>query len=131
MSRSLFPVTALAAIMAGLLLPSVAVAADAKQGPDVTLTAPKTARSDSTFGLTLTLPSEVAAFDGRVLLKRGSAEVVGLALPGKGTAMRPEDSPGGYAVGAYELESASDTTRVDVVVAVVDAEEAPERVGHG
>ena len=86
MSRRAVTVTTLVAFMAGLLVPSAAVAADAAKQPlDVTLTAPKTADSDSTFGLTLTLPLEVAAFDGRAemeAVKHGYVENRRILLAG-------------------------------------------------
>ena len=113
--------TATATLLIGaLILPFSSVAAPA--APDTApveagaAKAPKTAASDITFGVTLSLPPEVAAFEGRVLVKGDAAEVVGVAPEGRGTPLRPEEVQGGWAIGAYDMRSADGATRADIVL---------------
>jgi hypothetical protein len=51
----------------------------------------------------LTLPADVAAVDGRLLVAGRSAELLGVAPLGGGTGLRPAPFPGGASFGAYDL----------------------------
>lgn len=64
----------------------------------------------------LRLPANVAAVDGRVLLKKGAAEVIGVAPLGRGTAFRPVTVPGGAAFGAFGLVAVDGRTVMDIVL---------------
>ncbi len=118
MSRRFVTLFTTIALAAGLFLPAGATAVSAPQlAADASLSAPRSADSTTVFGVTLDLPADVAAFDGRVLVKEGAAEVIGLALRGKGTALRPELSASGFNVAAYGLAPADGANAVDIAIA--------------
>ncbi len=110
---------ALAAVLI-TLLPSLLVpattAAPSPRTRGIVIEAPAAGDVGALFALTLVLPSDVAAFDGRVLVAPGAAEVIGVAPAGSGTAFRPEAVAGGYAIGVFGLVPDGDTSTVSVVV---------------
>src|SRR3954453_5474626 len=68
----------------------------------VKLTGPSSVAGDSTFALSFALPAGTAAFEGRVLINSGAAQVVGIALNG-GVTMQPQEIANGYSIGAYGM----------------------------
>jgi len=88
-----------------------------------TLDTPTVAARSRAVGITLRLPAGVAAVDGRVFMQTGSAELLGVAPRGGGTALRPVQIRGGAGFGAYGLASTGSETLVDLVL-------VPHRTGH-
>lgn len=108
MSRSLLAAV-IASVLAAVLAPGIALAINTA-GPvpptatlSVSVSAPSSITPGTLAAVTVTLPSSVAAVDGRLLLQKGSADVIGVAPVGKGTAFAPEAISGGAAFGAYGL----------------------------
>lgn len=65
---------------------------------------PAKVRKGRLTNVRLTLPASVAAIDGRLLVAKGAATLMGVAVYGPGTALRPVAIKGGYACGAYGLK---------------------------
>jgi CSLREA domain-containing protein len=129
MSRRRSLLFTVVAVIASLVMPAAVTAVDAPVSPpDASISAARAADTTSLFGVTLDLPAEVAAFDGRVLVKTGAAEVIGVALSGKGTALRPELAGGAFAVGAYGLEPVDGAVRLDLAIAATAAGRLQVRV---
>jgi CSLREA domain-containing protein len=82
----------------------------------VKVTIPRTARKDRLTSVRLTLPTSVGAIDGRLLIARRAATLMGVAIHGSGTAMRPVAIKGGYAFGAYGLAPRKGFLIIDLVV---------------
>jgi hypothetical protein len=76
---------------------------------------PASLQAGTTSAVAVRLPAQVAAADGRIMFDTSAAEVVGVAADGKGTAMAPEDIPGGVAFGAYGLQARGGQTIINVV----------------
>ena len=108
MSRSLLAAV-IASVLAAVLAPGIALAISTA-GPvlptatlSVSVSAPSSITPGTLAAVTVTLPSSVAAVDGRLLFKKGSAEVIGVAPVGHGTAFSPVAITGGASFGAYGL----------------------------
>jgi CSLREA domain-containing protein len=84
---------------------------------------PGRASAGRSTAIRLLLPEAVAAVDGRVLVAKRAAELVGVAVYGGGTGLRPVAIPGGYAFGAYDLEPRGAALIVDLVL-------VPRRTGR-
>ncbi|MEJ7696273.1 MAG: hypothetical protein WKF78_06560 [Candidatus Limnocylindrales bacterium] len=84
---------------------SFATGALAAPADGVSVTAPARSAAGELISVSLSLPSEVAAVDGRILLAKGAAEVVGVATNGKATGLRPESVANGAAFGAFDLNA--------------------------
>ncbi len=82
----------------------------------VSVSVPRSARRGRLTSVRLTLPRGVAALDGRVLVSRRAAVLMGVAVYGAGTALRPVTIKGGYAFGAYGLAPRGGRTIVDLVL---------------
>ena len=106
---------AMVAAMLLLTLPWATAAAAAPSG-GVKVAGERSETIDELATLTVTLPANVAAFDGRVLTAPGAAEVVGVAPVGGGIGLRPEASGDGTAIGAYGLRATGGVTKVLVAV---------------
>ena len=104
--------------VAGLIV-AIAVPVSAA-GPTAQPTAKVSVPSTTTRGhltaITITLSSDVAAIDGRVLVAKGAAEVIGVAPLTGGTGLRPEAVNGGFAFGAYGLKAFGGKVVVQVVI---------------
>ena len=108
-----------AMVVLGLLVPAASSVPAALAAPAgaVKVSAPATSPSGALISVSLSLPPEVAAIDGRVFLKDGAGEVVGVATTGKATGLRPEAVAKGFAFGAFDLSAGkADRTVVTVVV---------------
>ena len=94
-------------------LPSLADAAGGK----VTLIVPASVTPGVVTTVTLKLPKSVAAVDGRLLVQPGSADLIGVAPAGKGTALSPVGVDGGFAFGVYGMtaKGAKQTIRLVLV----------------
>jgi CSLREA domain-containing protein len=79
---------AIVATILSPLQPAPAVAKTASSA-GVTVTAPKKVASGETFAISVVLPADVRAVEGRLVSRRGSAELVGIAAPGGADALRP------------------------------------------
>ena len=66
--------------------------------------------------VTLQLPKQVAAIEGRVLVSAGSAELMGVAPLRGGTALSPVSISTGYAFGAYGMQPKNGTTTLRLVM---------------
>ena len=69
-----------------------------------------------TTAVQLTLPSSVAAVDGRAYFDSAALALVGVAPAGAGDAFAPVDISGGAAFGAYGLKPGRDGTVLNLVV---------------
>lgn len=113
MSRSLVtPVIALLIAVGHLALPASSLGA----GRPVSVDAPRVAQLDRLTAVTVRLPAKVAAVEGRLLVRRGAAEVVGIAPVGGGTAFRPVEIETGAVFGAYDLRASNGSTVLDIVI---------------
>lgn len=105
----------------------------------VSISTPRHVTRDLLTAVRVSLPGSVAAVDGRVLVAKGSARLIGVALLGKGTGLRPVTIKGGAAFGAYGLRAVHGRTILDLVLlpkrsgrlqvrVVIDA--TSDRTGH-
>jgi CSLREA domain-containing protein len=98
-----------------LMLPAMAIAkSTGVRG--IAVSAPSRAMVGELVTLTVDLPADVAAIDGRVVMRHGAADIVGVAPSGDGTAFRPEAISGGFAFGAFGLASQGADSTVRLVV---------------
>ena len=114
MRRPLLLATAFALVATtALAAPFTAAAA----GP-VSISAPAQADRGMATAITVTLPREVGAVDGRVLFGGKSVEVMGVVPVGGGTALRPVafKGGGGASFGAYGLKATAGKVRLQLVV---------------
>ncbi len=125
MSRPFFSV-----LFSGLLAVAVvaAPAAVVAAPPTASVHGPASAEPGRTVALTVRLPGDVAAIDGRVLMAPGAAELLGVAPVGGGTAFRPVEGRGGSAFGAYGLRAVGGQTIVRLVLVPLRAGELQVRV---
>lgn len=114
MPRSLF--AALVALClsapAALLEPDTVTAAT----PTVQVAMPAAATPGRPLAITITLPGNVAAVDGRLLMRKGVAELIGVAPEGRGTGLRPVEVQGGAAFGAYGLQKVDGRRTIRLVL---------------
>ncbi len=109
------------AVLAAILLTVLPVGrsvpqAEAANPPAFRIAAHRAVDVGEMTGFDLVLPSRVSAFDARVYVAAGAAEVVGLATFGPGTSMRPELGVDGWTIGAYGLAGGTDATHVQLVI---------------
>jgi CSLREA domain-containing protein len=118
MRRRLFLMPALAVLVAGLVgsPPGAAAAATLRADPGTSLRGVATS-------VTLTLPPQVAAVEGRVLFAGSSVELVGVAPLGRGVGLRPAPFRSGAWFGAYDLRPSRGAVRLALVL-------APETAGR-
>ena len=88
----------------------------AAASPRVSVSSPASAQRGLATAITITLPADVAAVDGRLLFSGSSVEVVGVAPVGGGTVMRPVPFKGGASFGAYDLHPSGGKVRLGLVV---------------
>jgi len=81
----------------------------------VSVEVPAEVSARQTTAVTLELPGNVAAVDGRVLVSRGALELVGLAPIGRGETLSPVAVDGGYAFAALDLRPRNDQTLLRLV----------------
>src|SRR5262249_7753776 len=81
----------------------------------VTVNMPARAQKNLLTALTVNLPAKVAAVEGRLLVAKGVADLMGVA-PVKGTALRPSSVKGGFSFAAYNLSSVSGHNALQLVV---------------
>ncbi len=93
-------------------LPSATEAAGGK----VTLVVPNNVTPGIVTTVTLKLPKSVAAVDGRILVQPGSADLIGVAPAGKGTALSPVRVDGGFAFGVYGMKAKGGKQTVRLVL---------------
>ncbi len=101
--------------------PAVAPAADpvvpiARVNRPIEVSVPRRATAGLLTAIRLTVPRQVAALDGRVLVDRRAATLMGVAIHGRGTALRPVAIRGGAAFGAYGLQARGRATVLDLVL---------------
>ena len=82
----------------------------------ITISLPTRVTRDKLTSARISLPGNVAAVDGRVLVSTKAAEVIGVAVPRRGVGLMPVAVTGGYAYGAYGLRAANGRTIIDVVL---------------
>ncbi len=82
----------------------------------VTISLPTRVTRDKLASARISLPANVAAVDGRVLVSAKAAEVIGVAVSRRGVGLMPVAVTGGYAYGAYGLSATNGRTIVDVVL---------------
>ena len=105
--------------VAGLLVLTAAVPASAAvttAQSSMKVSVPASTTPGKLIAVTLTLPENVAAVDGRLLVAKGAAQLVGVAPIAGGTGLMPEAVNGGYAFGAYALKAVSGHAIVQLVV---------------
>jgi CSLREA domain-containing protein len=100
-----------------MLLAGASVAPVVGASPDrsIRVSVPRAAAPGRAFAVTVNLPSSVAAVDGRVYVRAGAAELLGVAPVGRGTALRPVAFRDGAAFGAYGLRPTGDSTVLRLV----------------
>jgi CSLREA domain-containing protein len=128
MRRFFAAVGLIATLVVGLEGPALAAPPVADEAPVVAVTPvtpsarpiavslPRKVKAGLLTAITLTVPGTVAAFDGRVLVDRRAATLVGVAIHGKGTGLRPVAIRGGFTFGAYGLAARGRATVVDLVL---------------
>jgi hypothetical protein len=110
------PLLLIAAVTVMAATAMVAPLEGAAAGPSVSVASPASAQRGLATAITITLPADVAAVDGRVLFAGSSVDVIGLAPVGGGTAMRPVPFKGGASFGAYDLHPTGGKVRLQLVV---------------
>lgn len=129
MRRTSLSVIALTmAILSGSWSTALAVVPDRGAGVslgnrNVTVSVPERVTRGRAFAVTVRLPGDVAAVDGRVLMDRRAGELLGVAPLGGGSGLRPVTIPGGAAFGAYDLRPSGAVTVLELVI-------VPERSGR-
>jgi CSLREA domain-containing protein len=83
----------------------------------IAVNSPRNASPGRLTAVNVHLPVNAAAVDGRVLVSNDSAELIGVAPAGHGTALRPESVKSGYAFAAYGLRA---THGRNVIALVMD-----------
>jgi hypothetical protein len=101
--------------LAGAAAPAITGTASPSAGR-IRVVYPPGARRGLLTAIRLTLPRSIGAIDGRVLMPRGAASLMGVAVYGAGTGLRPVAVQGGYAFGAYGLQPRHGVLVVDLVV---------------
>ena len=91
-------------------LPQAATAAT------VSIQFPQSVAAGLVSAVTLQLPAQVRAIEGRVLVAPGSAELIGVAPAGKGTALSPVSTSTGYVFGAYGLTAKGSKTTMRLII---------------
>ena len=109
------PVAAAPAVAPASVTDGVTAGSAALAGK-VTVDAPRSARKDRLTRVRLTLPASVGAIDGRLLVARNAATLMGVAVYGAGTALSPVAVKGGFAFGAYGLKPRAGWLIVDLVL---------------
>ena len=120
-----------AALLSAVFLATGAMSAFAAQQPisrGLAITAETGSEAGGSLAITLRLPANIAAVDGRVLFDTNLADLVGVAASGRGTALSPQEIPGGAAFGAYGLSATNGVTVVNVVLAPRAEGQIPFRV---
>ncbi len=82
---------------------------------NVSVDMPAHAQKNLLTAVTVNLPRNVAAVEGRLLVANGVAELMGV-VPVKGTALRPASVKGGYSFAAYNLSAVSGHNALQLVV---------------
>jgi len=109
------PAAAAASHPVSTVAPRTTAGATTLAGP-VGVSIPARVRKDRLTSIRLRLPASVAALDGRLLVAKGAATLMGVAIYGRGTAMRPVTIKNGYAFGAYGLGPVGGSLIVDLVL---------------
>ncbi|MEO8462674.1 MAG: Ig domain-containing protein, partial [Chloroflexota bacterium] len=125
--RSSVMAALLATLIGSLLLPVASVAAG-QTVRGIGISVPDSGTVGQVFAVTVDLPSDVAAFDGRVLVAGDAAEVIGVAPSGPGTAFRPEAVRDGFAIGAFGMAAQAGQTSFSLVVNPLQAGRLEVRV---
>ncbi|HEY7024449.1 MAG TPA: putative Ig domain-containing protein, partial [Candidatus Limnocylindrales bacterium] len=99
-----------------LFLVSALPAFGANSAPTATLQAPATVQPGVTTAVTLKLPANVAAVEGRLFVNRQAVEFVGVAPRGGGQVLAPTDTGSAYAFGAYGLHAVHGSTTLDLAL---------------
>jgi CSLREA domain-containing protein len=116
MSRLRLGLSASATIALLLMLGSpIATAATTGSAPGVTVSVPRHATRNLLTAVTVSLPRNVAAVEGRLLVAKNVAVLMGVA-PAKGIAMRPASVKGGYSFVAYNLSPVGGRNALQLVV---------------
>ncbi|MEP7377971.1 MAG: PKD domain-containing protein [Chloroflexota bacterium] len=113
MLRTLITAVATAVLAASSLLSASVPSA---VGKPVLIAVPTNVTPGQSTAVTLTLPGNVAAVDGRVLIDEDTGDLVGVAPVGPGEVLTPVPVPYGYAFGAYGLRSKSGKTVLRLVI---------------
>ncbi len=116
--------------VAGLLIAAAAPAsaAGATASTSVKVSVPASTKPGKLTAVTLTLPGNVAAVDGRLLIAKGAAELIGVAPVSGGKGLMPEKVTGGYAFGAYALGTHAGQVVIQLVVNPLKAGKLQVRV---
>src|SRR4051794_8105273 len=102
--------------LALFLLSAANVQAASSTSASLKLVVPANADTSTSIAVSFSLPVGTAAVDGRLLLDKSAAEVVGLAPVGGGVALVPVEISGGYAFGSYNLSTKGKPT-IRIIIA--------------
>lgn len=111
--------TRLVAALIGLCLTlsgGLLAAPAASAASQVLLSVPADAQRGLATSVTLRLPKGVAAVDGRLLMRAGAGELIGIAPVGGGESLAPTEVEGGYAFGAFGLRATRGRPLLQLVV---------------
>ncbi len=93
----------------------VSDAANAATSSGVTVSVPQHAQRNLLTAVLVNLPRNAAAVEGRVLVAKNVAELMGV-VPVKGTALRPASVKGGFSFAAYNLSPVGGNNALQLVV---------------
>jgi hypothetical protein len=108
--------TLLATLLGLLASVAIVVPQASAAGPGIRASSPTQAERGRLTAVTLTLPANTAAVDGRVLIPRGAAELMGVAPVGGGVGLRPVTFRGGAWFAAYDLRPTGGAVSVQLVL---------------
>ena len=91
------------------------------------ISAPRQVESGASAALTVTLPANVAAVDGRIFFDTSAAEVVGVSANKHAIALTPQQISNGFAFGVYGM-AGSTATKLSISVSAFADGQLPFRV---
>ena len=127
LSLAVFGLLMAAAVPVSAAQPATADAAAATK-QTVKVSVPASTKPGTLTAVIVKLPSNVAAVDGRILIAKGAAQLVGVAPVNGGTGLLPEQVKGGYAFGAYDLRAYQGKTILQLVINPLKAGKLQVRV---
>jgi len=107
---------------------AVQVAAASNTTDQLRIAVPSRVDAGSTAAITVSLPSGVAAVDGRIFFDTSNAEVAGVAPVGRGQALDPQQVSGGFAFGAYDMRASGGKNQIRIAVVANSAGRLPFRI---
>ncbi|HEY5387272.1 MAG TPA: CSLREA domain-containing protein, partial [Thermoleophilia bacterium] len=104
------------------------VAAANSTANQLNIAVPARVDAGSTAAISVSLPSGVAAVDGRIFFDTSNAEVAGIAPVGSGQALDPQQISGGFAFGAYDMRASGGKNQIRIAVVANSAGRLPFRI---